>query len=130
GWTRMTMPEKQLREGIPLFGGTPEECQNRIVNCPELAVRDDLPHLCANDQVIIAEKIERVFASNELHIGYSGTHADLELEYDLPWFAKYKPQRLAELGARFRLAALDLPEVGPALGFGNQLPYSGETVPP
>jgi hypothetical protein len=96
----------------------------------QLAVRDDLPDLCLNDRSVITDKVERAFASGELERCYSTTLADLELEHHLSWFAKYQPEKLAELAARYRLTCLDFDEVGPALHFANQLPYSSEIVAP
>jgi hypothetical protein len=130
GWTRCWVPEKHLRDGIPLFHGKPAECRNHFPNCPELAVREDLPSLCENDQAIIQDRVETAFVSIELKFGYSRTSTDHEMENFLSWFARYRQKELAEQAARFRLRALDLKEIGPALDFANQLPYSSATVSP
>ena len=128
GWVRSSIHEALLREKKPFFPAARHECQNRVFGCPELAARDDLPDLCANDQEVIAEKVEHVFSSKELHSGFSMTHEDLELEYHLSWFAKYRPDKLVQLGTRFRLACLDRCEVAPSLNFTNRLPFSASVV--
>jgi len=130
GWTRSWIPEKHLRDGRPLFHGTAAECRNHFLTCPELAVREDFPPLCINDQAIIQDKVETTFCSTELKSGYSRTGPDHEMENHLPWFARYRQSELAELATRFRLKALDSKEIGPALHFANKLPYLSTTVSP
>jgi len=130
GWTRGSIPEEQLRNRIPFFPSDRNNSHSRVMTCPELAMRDDLPDLCLNDQEVIAQKMERVFSLPSLRCGYSKTHEDSEMEYHLSWFAKYKPTNLIELGTRFRLACLNLAEIAPALHFANQLPFSASVVSP
>jgi hypothetical protein len=130
GCHRCSIPEEQLRNKAPFFPIEREQCLNRVVDCPELAARDDLPDLCTNDQEVITEKVERAFTSQGLHGGYSWTQENTEVQYHLPWFAKYRGERLVHLGSRFRLACLDLREIAPALNFANLLPFSATVVDP
>lgn len=123
GWTRGSIPEQRLRNREPMFPKIPEEYKNRIADCPELAVRDDFPDLCEHDYAVIAQKVEQVFSSQNLHSSRTSTRNDSELKYHLSWFARKNAQRLAELGAHFRVSLLNFPDAGVALHFANLLPY-------
>jgi hypothetical protein len=126
GWVSSSNYLQELRTGTPLYHENP----NRFTNCPELAVRDDLPELHPADKSIIANRIERVFTSGQLHVVAGRTFEDRELECYLPWFARSNPSKLAELGTKFRLTALSSSVLGLALGFANHLPYSELVLPP
>lgn len=131
GWRRFSVPEKKLREGQPLFDGTANTNEHRLwlTGCPELAIRYDWPELSVTDREIIVGQIQSTFNSPSLQSGYSTTAADLIMNHNLSWFARYVPDHLAVLGAAFRLRALDLKEIGPALAFANLLPLSADAVP-
>ena len=128
GWVRCSIPEEQLRNRRPFFPIDDGQNLSRFIDCPELAARDDLPDLCANDQKVIAEKVERVFGSRDLHGRYERTREDLELQFHLSWFAKYRSERLVQLASSYRLACFDGRQIGPALSFANLLPFSSSLV--
>jgi hypothetical protein len=128
GWVRCSIPEERLRNKTPFFPIEDGQNLSRFMDCPELAARDDLPDLCANDQKVIAEKVERVFGSRDLHGRYERTREDLELQFHLSWFAKYRSERLVRLASSYRLACFDGRQIGPALSFANLLPFASSLV--
>lgn len=127
GWTRCSCPEKELRNQEALFKGTFEECKDRYSDCPELAVRNDLPDLCENDKKIIKHQTEEAFRARLQHFDFSWSIQDLVVDKNLSWYAKYFPIELAELGAKLRLASVSVSAVGPALEFANHLPFADST---
>jgi hypothetical protein len=128
GWRRLQVAEDVLRNGRPLFHGTPEECRNCFWDCPWLAMRDDFPELCPNDRAVIADKVEHAFASLELRCDRNNHSPDLELEHYLAWFARHDPARLATLGARLRLRVLGNQDAAPGISFASGLPYDSNEV--
>lgn len=130
GWRWGGPNPGSLRDRERLFPGTAEESKNRFADVPDLAARDDLPEIAAEDQAIISEKVENAFSSPQLRQDVWYSSAAMDLDHYLAWFAKYRPQRLAEIGATLRLKALSRDKAWLALDLANDLPYSRETVPP
>ncbi len=127
GWRRTVQYEKLLAEGKSLFSDAVEDCAKHFSNCPELAVRCDIPELCDFDRKIVALKVERAFPLLAEQHGYSNTVEHAEMERHLSWFAKVYPSNLVRLGTDFRMRVLDLEGAAPALRFSNLLPFSGES---
>lgn len=123
GWRWSGIGPQHLRDRQPIFPDASRQNRNFFVDCPELAARDDLPSLSAEDQSIIAEKVEQAFSSNQLRGDRYQSEAGLHLDNYLAWFAKFNPERLAEIGAQFRLIALCKSDAGLALDLANDLPY-------
>jgi len=130
GWRSSNTSVQCLRDQVPLFPSSVEEAANRFVDIPEFAARMDLPGLASNDEEIMANKVEAAFASPELRNDIWYSAAAMDLDHYLAWFARYRPQRLSEIGATFRLKALEKKNAWLALDLANDLPYSRETVAP
>ncbi len=130
GWQWSKPNVQSIRDQIALFPCTAEEAANRFADIPEFAARDDLPGINSHDQEIIATKVEAAFSSPQLRNDIWDSSAAMDLDYYLAWFARYRPQRLSEIGATFRLKALSKEKAWLALDLANDLPYSRETVPP
>lgn len=130
GWQSSNPNVQYLRDQGALFPSSVEEAANRFVDIPEFAARDDLPGLNSHDEEIMATKVEAAFASPDLRNDVWYSSAAMDLDHYLSWFAKYRPQRLSEIGATFRLKALAKKNAWLALDLANDLPYSRETVAP
>ena len=90
GWRWGSPNPQSLRDRQLLFPGTREESRNRFAHIPELAARDDLPDIAAEDEAIMAEKVEDAFSSPQLRNDVWYSSAVMDLDHYLAWFAKYR----------------------------------------
>jgi hypothetical protein len=121
-----TPAAEMIRKGQRVFGDQRTQPFPNEMDFSRLAVRQDLPPLCAEDVASILEKTRKIVRDGILHVSNSQTIDDAHLYALWPWFAKFFPMELAQIAGELHLEALRRKEpsrVQPMLWFlGGVLP--------